>query len=480
MLRKILVFFAIFVIVVSFPLPGFTYEFNCYDLGAAGFNFPYGLTLDADKNLLIVDSNNNAIRKFSGEKLITIAGFADPKENFGYSEGGYIDGNIPDAKFNKPRDIAVDSKGNIFVTDTGNHVIRKIAKDRVTTFAGTGEPGYRDGKASEAQFNTPSGIIIDKDDNLYVADTLNNVIRKVDTRGIVTTLAGKPLLDGGFRDGMLNEALFNEPSDLVFDKENNLYVLDSGNQLIRKISTNRVSTLAGQRISLIPNTNYAVGDYVDGDLKEARFNFPKGLDMAEDGTIFIADTWNHRIRVITPDKKVFTLIGTGMPGEEGLITDAGLNGPVDVLYSEGRLYISNMWNNSIRILPITLEQIAEMKNWYEIYRAIDFSPSLEEIQVFIHKKRVIFNDVKPFISEGKAMVPLRDICEQLGFQVNWQEKEKKIELVNNGVSLAFFLDKDPLSINNQRTFIPLRFLAEKLNYKIEWIPEYRAVAILIN
>ncbi|KJS85816.1 MAG: hypothetical protein JM58_07735 [Peptococcaceae bacterium BICA1-8] len=446
-------------------------------------SFPYGISLDIDGNLLIADSYNNAIKKISGDELTTIAGFSDTKDSFGYAQGGYIDGNILEAKFNRPRDIVVDSKGNIFVTDTDNHVIRKISQDKVTTFAGIGEPGYTDGLPSEAQFNTPSGIVIDKDDNLYVADTLNNIIRKIDSKGIVKTLAGIYSIDGGFRDGLQKEALFNEPSDLVLDKDNNLYILDSGNQLVRKISGDKVLTLAGRRISLIPDTNYVAGDHVDGNGQNAHFNFPKGLDIAEDGTIFIADTWNNRVRVISPDNEVFTLIGTERPGEQdGSRTDASLNGPVDVLYSNGQLFISDMWNNSIRVVAITLEEISEIKNINKnnIFQGIDFPPPTEEIQVFINKRRVSFSDLKPFISDDKAMIPLMDICEELGLQLKRHEQENKIELVNAEINLSLFLDIDPLEIYNQSIFTHVRFLAEKLNYRIEWVPEYRSIVILTN
>ena len=135
-------------------------------------------------------------------------------------------------------------------------------------------------------FGTLSGICIDSKDNLYVADSSNNVIRKISTDGIVSTFAGKYNSDGGYKNGVAAEALFNEPADIAIAKDGSLYVLDSGNQMIRKIKDGQVTTISGGRDAIMEGTNYAKGSFADGSSKNARFNFPKGICISDDGTIF--------------------------------------------------------------------------------------------------------------------------------------------------------------------------------------------------
>jgi sugar lactone lactonase YvrE len=147
---------------------------------------------------------------------------------------GYADGPAAEAQFNGPRGVAVDAKGNVYVADTGNHRIRMISPaGQVTTLAGGSEPGYKDGKGSEARFNYPADIAADAAGNLYVADTANHCIRKITPEGVVTTLAGngKP----GDTDGPLAEAQFRAPEGVAVDSQGNVYVADTGNQRIRKI-----------------------------------------------------------------------------------------------------------------------------------------------------------------------------------------------------------------------------------------------------
>jgi len=202
----------------------------------ASFRFPYGIAKDQEGNLIVADSYNNVIRKIKGNEVTTIAGFSKENDSLGFPLGGHVDGDVLKAQFNRPRDIAVDTDGNIFVVDTGNHVIRKIVKGKVQTFVGNGKPGYKDGESHVAQFNNPSGIAIDKSNNLFVTDTLNHVIRKITPQGEVTTYAGKREKTGGYKDSVNNFAKFNEPAGIAIDHQGVLYVLDSGNQLVRKVT----------------------------------------------------------------------------------------------------------------------------------------------------------------------------------------------------------------------------------------------------
>lgn len=191
-------------------------EFGCKDGDRleAAFRFPYGLALNKDNHLIVADSLNNRIRKIAGSEVTTVAGFSDSTDAFGFPAGGYADGEAAKARFRNPRGVAVDSADNIYVADTGNHAIRKISGGKVTTLAGNGQPGYQDGPGNQARFNAPSGLAIDENGNLYVSDTLNNVIRRITPQGLVSTLAGKQSTDGGYEDGPCGQARFNEPAGL--------------------------------------------------------------------------------------------------------------------------------------------------------------------------------------------------------------------------------------------------------------------------
>ena len=221
------------------------------------FSFPYDMAFDKAGGLIIVDSYNNRIRLLKDNQVTTIAGGEDLISSSGLPITGYADGAALDARFNHPRGVSVDSKGNIYISDTENNCIRIITGGKVYTFAGTRIAGYLDAKDKKAQFNLPSGMAIDKEDNLYIADTLNNVIRKISPGGEVTTFAGKYSEVGGYQDGIAKEAQFNEPSDLAVDSLGTVYVVDSGNQLVRKIKDGVVSTVAGVSSNDIPNTPYA-------------------------------------------------------------------------------------------------------------------------------------------------------------------------------------------------------------------------------
>tara|TARA_R110000737_G_scaffold44739_3_gene65005 strand:+ start:139 stop:1758 length:1620 start_codon:yes stop_codon:yes gene_type:complete len=198
------------------PVLGQNFSFN-----------PDGLAIDDEDNLYITERSSHSILKvaFSGE-ISRIAGDGT---------SGYVDGNGTSAKFSYPKDIAVDSNGNLYVTDNGNNVIRKISTSGdVSTFAGSTVSGFSNGTGAIASFNYPQGITIDSQDNLYVVDVGNHSIRKIDMLGSVTTLAGNGI--SGFTSGIGSQAMFNQPRGISIDTNGNLYVTDSGNNSIRLIT----------------------------------------------------------------------------------------------------------------------------------------------------------------------------------------------------------------------------------------------------
>jgi len=203
---------------------------------------------------------------------------------------GFADGPGNTAQFNNPYGVAFAPNGNIYVADTYNQRIRVTnpTTGQVTTLAGTGTEGFADGPGTNAQFNNPYGVAVAPNGTVYVADQGNQRIRAINpTTGQVTTLAGS---SAGFADGPGNTAQFLYPQGVAVAPNGTVYVGDTGNNRIRAINptTGRVTTLAG-----------STAGFADGTGTNAQFNFPYGVAVAPNGTIYVADWFNHRIRTIT-------------------------------------------------------------------------------------------------------------------------------------------------------------------------------------
>ncbi len=259
---------------------------------------------------------------------------------------GHADGPAAIARFSDPVGLAMDASGNVLVADAGNHCIRCVTPTGVvTTIAGTaGVTGSLDGLATAARFDTPSAIAVGLDGVIFISDTGNHTLRRLDRNGRVSTLAGKPG-DAGATNGVGSIARFNAPLGLAVSASGIVFVADSGNHIIRRIESNgTVTTLAGVAESW--------GDQ-DGSATTARFNGPVGLALDSAGNLVVADAFNHTLRRITPDGTVSTLAGKS--GEAGILdgpaSDARLGTPAELaLDARGNLYITDAFYHTIRRL----------------------------------------------------------------------------------------------------------------------------------
>ena len=237
-------------------------------------------------------------------------------------------------KFNKPSDIAIASDGTLFITDTNNHVICKVTvSGDIEVYAGkVGIFGHKNGDRLDAKFNRPVGITIDKDNNLLIADSGNNIIRSIKPDGTVTTIAGRAGVKGVL-DGNGINALFFNPCGITVSKDNVIYISDTGSNTIRKIDKNLdVTTIAGKYIGVRT-------ELTDGLGTEARFSYPRGITIDENNNLYVADTHNNCIRRITQDYNVTTLV-----------THNELDGPHGITIFDDILYVTDSYNKLVRLI----------------------------------------------------------------------------------------------------------------------------------
>lgn len=314
----------------------------------AAFRLPSAAVVDSEGNLLVADTYNHTIRKITpAGEVTTLAGKA--------KVSGRSDGTGDTARFNLPSGLAIDGDDNLYVADHDNNTIRKVTPEGiVTTIAGVaGLAGGKDSTAAsgtnpavQATFNGPSGIAIDSTGKLYVADQFNHTIRLVTTAGVVTTIAGSTRAKGS-KDGTGTSALFNQPTSIARISDNVYCVADSQNNLVRKVTAaGVVTTIAGKA---------PLAGKLDGTGNAARFRIPTGVAVsgaatgtaAASGTetIFVTDQGNHTIRAITSTGVVTTIGGTaGIKGsaEGSFYYPRGL--AVD---TEGVLYVADRYNHRI-------------------------------------------------------------------------------------------------------------------------------------
>lgn len=302
-------------------------------LKEANFNWPTGIAIDKKGNIYVADYLNFSIRMIStGGQVKTIAGFF---------RQGHRNGTLQESTFAGPDNIAIDKKGNIIVGDADAVSVRKInlKKNKVTTIAGGKLMGFKDGKGGEAAFGYPTGVAIDKKGNIYVADRRGHAIRKIDKRGNVVTIAGNGT--AGYVDGKGTESRFREPISLAVGPKGNIFVADSGNNLIRRIDKKgNVTTYAGR----------LKAGHGEGFGFESAFKWPTGIAVNKDGTVFVCDSGNNTIRMITPDNRVITIAGSMAVGfKDGPLGESAFNFPTGIaIDGKGNIVIADSGNNAIR------------------------------------------------------------------------------------------------------------------------------------
>ena len=264
----------------------------------------------------------------------------------GPTVAGNADGPAAIARFSDPVGLAVDASGNVLVADAGNHCIRRVTPTGVvTTIAGTaGVRGSLDGPATAARFDTPSAIAVGLDGVIFISDTGNHTLRRLDRSGRVSTVAGMPG-DSGSTNGVGSVARFNAPLGLAVSAYGTVFVADSGNHVVRQIAANgTVTVLAGLSESW--------GDQ-DGSATTARFNGPVGLALDSTGNLVVSDAFNHTLRRITSDGTVSTLAGKS--GEAGIVDGPALHArlgtPAELVFdARGNLYVTDAFYHTIRRL----------------------------------------------------------------------------------------------------------------------------------
>jgi sugar lactone lactonase YvrE len=305
---------------------------------SAQLSDPLGVAVDSAGNLYIADWGNDRVRKVSKGVITTVAGNGTHGDN----------GPATSAQLADPHGVAVDSAGNLYVTDDYGSTF-KVSNGAITTVAGNGTLGFSgdNGPATSAQLFDPDGVAVDSAGNLYIADWNNDRVRKV-SKGVITTVAGNGLRGFSGDNGPATSAQLNSPHGVAVDSVGNLYIADSNNDRVRKVSKGVITTVAGSGLRLFSGALPPARPRSDkGPATSAQLSDPIGVAVDSAGNLYIADA--GKIRKVS--KGVITTVagnGTGFSGDNGPATSAQLSSSGVAVDPAGNLYIADTWNNRIR------------------------------------------------------------------------------------------------------------------------------------
>ena len=310
----------------------------------AMLNSPYGVSVDVFGNLFLAEISNSRIRKVSTNGVITTIA--------GNGTNGYSGDGVPatNTSLCTPIDTILDASGNLFIADENNYRIRKVSTNGIImTVAGNGTNVFSGdgGPATKAGLSHPIGIALDSCGNLFISDNAANRVRKVDTNGFITTVAGNGSPGYSGDGGAASKASLNSPTSVAVDAFGNLFFTELGNFRIRKVDTNGIiTTVAGN------GTSGYSGD--GGPATNANLSPLLGLYMDAFGNLFISDSFNNRVRKVNVNGIITTVAGNGSPsysGDGGAAANAGLNAPRGVVVdSSGNLFIADSGNSRIRMV----------------------------------------------------------------------------------------------------------------------------------
>jgi len=458
-----------------------TVEASVYDL-VTGWSIETSATFTINNSSTV---NVPAFSTLAPGEITTVAGGSA----WGYSGDG---GPATSAEMDSPESVAVDAAGNFYIADTQNNCIRKVDTSGViTTIAGNGTEGYSGdgGQATSAELARPFGLAVDAAGNLYIADTMNNVIRKVDSNGIITTLAGngyceypypKYLVgyDGGYSgdNGPAKSAELDAPEAVAVDASGSLYIADTDNSRIRKVdSTGTITTVAGNGCA---DDNYRdTGD--GGPATKAGLHLPEGVAVDKAGDIYIIEGDSEIVRRLDTAGVITTVAGNGQEGytgDGGPATAAELFFPTNAAVdASGDIYISDSGNNRVREAAAATPAAAV------------FTVSRNSYTV---DGRLLAADAAPFILNGRLMAPVYFLTGALGAQAMPHNPAQQVTITRGSDVIILRIESDALLVNGRqiqmdvapvivdsRIYLPARYVAEALGYAVHWNPADQSVSI---
>jgi hypothetical protein len=318
----------------------------------ASLDNPAGVTTNNSGTVEVANTEDNVVASVVGGATTIVAGSYE-----GYGETG-DGGPATSATLDAPTGLAEDAAGDLFIADTADNVVREVTPSgTIRLVAGNGTEGDSGdgGPATSAELDNPQGVAVDAGGDVFIADTYNNVVREVTPGGEITTFAGNGTPGYSGDGGAASQAELASPTDVAVDSEGNVYIADAGNNVIRRVSTTGViTTVAGDYAADQANDGLGGFSGDGGPATLAQLNSPQGIALDKAGDLFIADTFNDAIREVTPAGIISTVVNTsakpGNTGNGAAATAATLNSPyaVAVDNSTGDLYVADTTNNAIR------------------------------------------------------------------------------------------------------------------------------------